>query len=67
MEKSIKLISFYNNICKIYNNNLAFFVRPFSNNQGYITDQELITMYLFSLQEEKKTDKKSMYQYIKDY
>lgn len=56
MEKSIKLISLYSKVCVLYNQALAPFIQRFSNNGhlGYISDAELITIYLFSLQEEKK-------------
>jgi hypothetical protein len=69
MEKSHQLIALYSKVCQVYNKDLSHFVQRFSHNghQGYITDSELLTIYLFSVQAEKKTEKKAMYQYIKDY
>jgi len=69
MEKSIKLVSLYSQVCEIYNQQLAPFVQRFSNNanQGKITDQELITIYLFCIIEEQKVHQRKMYEYIKSY
>lgn len=38
-----------------------------NGNQGEITDQELMCIYLFCLIEEQKTEKKAMHSFIKDY
>lgn len=69
MEKSSKLVSFYCQVCEIYTQQLDSFVQRFSPNghQGNITDQELITIYLFCIVEEQKVHQKQMYEYIKSY
>lgn len=69
MTKSIKLIRLFYQVCDWYNENLAWNVQRFSNNglKGQITDEELITIYLFCTMEEEKTSIKSMYRHMRDY
>lgn len=69
MEKSIKIIALYYLVCDYYNTDLRHSVQRFSNNgfQGHITDEELITIYLFCVIEEQKTTIKAMRQHIVDY
>jgi Transposase DDE domain len=67
--KAIKLIRLFYQVCDWYNEDLAWNVQRFSKNglKGHITDQELITIYLFCVIEEQKTSIKSMYAHIRDY
>lgn len=67
--KAIKLIEIYYRVCQIYNEYLWQNVQRFSpnGNQGEITDQELMCIYLFCLIEEQKMEKKAMHRFIKDY
>ena len=69
MKKSIKLIQLFYQVCDWYNENLVWNVQRFSKNglKGYITDEELITIYLFCVIEEQKTSIKSMYCHLRDY
>lgn len=69
MKKSIKLIGLFYQVCDWYNENLRWNVQRFSNNglQGVITDEELLTIYLFCIIEEAKTSIKSMYLHMQDY
>lgn len=67
--KKIKLINLYYKVCKIYNSDLQYSVQRFSNNgnQGQITDEEIMTIYLFSTMEQQITSKKRMHSFILDY
>lgn len=69
MQKPIKLITLYTHICESYKNELQWEVQRFSpnGNTGQITDEELLTIYLFCTMYEQKTTKKAMYEFILDY
>ena len=69
MQKPIKLITLYAHICESYKNELQWEVKRFSpnGNTGQITDEELLTIYLFCTMYEQKTTKKAMYEHILDY
>ena len=69
MKKSIKLIQLFYQVCDWYNEDLSWNVQRFSNNglKGHITDEELITIYLFCTIEEQKMTIKSMYDHLQDY
>lgn len=62
----LRLISLYYQVCDIYNTNLRYTVQRFSNNgnEGQITDEELITMYLFAHIHEAKYEKRQIYDYF---
>ena len=63
------MIGLYEQVCEIYAYKLCHEVERFSPNhlRGKITDQELLTIYLFCLIHEKKTEKKAMYDFILKY
>jgi hypothetical protein len=67
--KAIKLIRLFYQVCAWYNEELAWNVQRFSRNglKGHITDEELITIYLFCVMEEQKTSIKSMYAHMRNY
>ena len=69
MQKPIKLITLYTHICESYKNELQWEVKRFSpnGNIGQITDEELLTIYLFCTMYEQKTTKRAMYEHIIDY
>ncbi len=69
MNKSLDLIALYLYICEIYDTELTEHCQRFSNNsQGFaFSDEELLTVYLFSIMAEKKTEMKAIWQYIRDY
>lgn len=69
MQKPIKLITLYTHICESYKNTLQWEVKRFSHNgnTGQITDEELLTIYLFCTMYEQKTTKRAMYEHILDY
>ena len=64
------LIKIYDYICIRYKVQLRWEVQRFGNNQyqrGTITDEELITIYLFCVAFEEKYKIKSMHKFIKRY
>lgn len=62
----LTLIALYYYVCQCYNSNLGWQVQRFSPNsmQGHITDEELITIYLFCVAFQEKQKLKSMHTYI---
>jgi len=66
--KEIKLISIYLYICDIYDSHLKSVCERFSNNnQPYFTDQEVMTIYLFTMHVEQRLKIKQIHQYASDY
>ncbi len=65
----IKLISLYYYVCRVYSTDLRWQVQRFSNNNlaGQITDEELLTIYLFGVSCQEKYQLKSMYTYIQTH
>jgi hypothetical protein len=64
------LIKLYFHVCNKYKEQMRWEVQRFSNNtpqQGIITDEELITIYLFCLIHAEQYKIKSMYRYIKNH
>ncbi|MDI9365556.1 MAG: transposase [Flavobacterium sp.] len=64
------LIKLYFHVCDKYKEELCFEVQRHSNNhkqEGIITDEELLTIYLFCVAYEDKYKIKSMYKYIKNH
>lgn len=62
----LTLISVYYYVCECYNNTLRWQVQRFSPNldEGNITDEEIITIYLFCVAFQEKYKVKSMHKYI---
>lgn len=66
--KALKLIKIYQYVCEKYEIELKFICERFSNNNSpEFTDQEVITIYLFSIYEEQKFKLKQMHNFAKDY
>lgn len=65
----LTLISLYYYVCERYNSTLAWQVQRFSrnSNQGNITDEEIITIYLFCTAYQEKYKLKSMHKYILEH
>ncbi len=64
----MKLIALYDYICECYNTDLKWDCQRMSNYSGkFITDEELITIYLFAIIEEEKYKISSIYKYAKKY
>jgi hypothetical protein len=64
------LIKLYFHVCDKYKEQICWEVQRFSNNRspaGSITDEELITIYLFSVVYSEKYKIKSMYRYIQNH
>ncbi len=58
----------YLQICDIYQTELQFSCERFSNNNNpEFSDQEIITLFLFSIKQEHKYKIKHIYQFAKDY
>lgn len=69
MASKIRLITLYDFIYESYNTELKWQCQRFSPNghQGFFTDEEILTCYLFSIIEEEKFLIKKSYQFIKKY
>lgn len=66
--KSLKLVKIYLYICKRYDEDLKYHCQRFSNNdQPEFTDQEIMTIYLFVINEEKRFKIKQIHRFAKDY
>jgi len=66
--KSIKLIKIYSYVCKNYDENYKYHCERFSNNKTpKFTDQEIISIYLFVVNEEKRFKLKDIHCFAKDY
>ncbi len=66
--KALKLIKIYEYVCEKYEEELQYHCERFSNNrQPKFTDQEVMTIYLFSVHEEQKFKVKEMYRFVKNY
>jgi len=63
-----KLIALYCYICECYNKELRWHCERFSNNNSPdFTDEELLTIYIFSMIEEEKYKVKSIHSFAKKY
>jgi len=66
--KALKLIKIYFYICEKYEKELQYCCERFSNNKCQeITDQEIMTIYLFSVNEEKHFRIRKIHQFATDY
>ena len=67
-DKKYKLIQIYFHVCDKFENNLQFANQRFSNNnQPEFTDQEIMTIYLFVVNQEKRFKIKQIHQFAADY
>lgn len=67
-EKELKLIRIYLYICDIYDSNLRNACERFSNNSHPdFTDQEVITIYLYSMSVEQRLKIKQMHEFANDH
>jgi hypothetical protein len=66
--KAEQLIAIYLHICYMYEYRLKYCCERFSNNQHpEFTDQEVLTIYLFTMAHEQRFKVKQMHQFAKDY
>lgn len=67
-EKALKLISIYLHICKLYQQELKYLSLRYTNNcQPKFTDQEIMTIYLFVVQQEQRFSVRQIYEFSKQY
>ena len=66
--KASKLIKIYQYVCDKYEEELKYTCERFSNNNKLeFTDQEIMTIYLFSVYEEQKIKIKDIHDYASNY
>jgi hypothetical protein len=66
--KALKLIEIYSIICEKFEKDLKFTCERFSNNcKQDLTDQEIMTIYLFTVQEEQRFSVKQIHKHACDY
>lgn len=66
--RSLKLVKIYLYICKIYDEDLKYHCQRFSNNNNpKLTDQEIMTIYLYAINEEQRFKIKQIHRFAEDY
>ena len=66
--KALKLIKIYSIICDRFEKDLKYTCEGFSNNyKKDLTDQEIMTIYLFAVQEEQRFSVKQIHKFACDY
>lgn len=66
--KALKLIKIYDFVCEKYEQELKYHCQRFTNNnKPHFTDQEVLTIYLFSIHEEQRFKLSQMYNFTKGY
>lgn len=67
-DKKYKLIQIYCHVCNKFENDLQYSCMRYSNNkEPDFTDEEIMTIYLFSISQEKRFQIKQIYQFAFDY
>lgn len=66
--KKLKLVALYFYICHMYDSELKYICKRFSNNdQPAFTDQEVLTIYLFVMHAEQRFKVKQIYNFASEY
>jgi hypothetical protein len=66
--KALKLIAIYLFICKLHNEELQYLCQRYTNNdKPDFTDQEIMTLYLFSVQQEQRFSVSQVYAFADNY
>ena len=66
--KAIKLVEIYLYICKRYDEDLKYCCERFSNNkEPEFTDQEIMTIYLYTVHEEQRFKIKQIHRFANEY
>jgi len=66
--KAIKLIEIYLFVCKRYEEELQFCCERFTNNNNpELTDQEIMTIYLFAINQEQRFKIKQIHRFANEY
>lgn len=66
--KALKLVKIYSTICEKFEKDLKYCCERFSNNNKQdLTDQEIMTIYLFAIEEEQRFAVKQIHKFACDY
>lgn len=66
--KAVKLVEIYLYICKRYDQDLKYCCQRFSNNDlPKLSDQEIMTIYLYTIQEEQRFKVKQIHRFANEY
>lgn len=66
--KALKLIAIYLFICELYDQKLQYSVQRYTNNdKPLLTDQEIMTIYLFAVQQEQRFTISRIYTFADEY
>jgi Transposase DDE domain len=66
--KALKLIAIYLYICKLHDDELKYLSQRYTNNdKPDFTDQEIMTLYLFTVQEEQRFSVSQVYAFADQY
>jgi len=66
--KAVKLIEIYLYVCKRFDEDLKYCCQRFSNNANpELTDEEVMTIYLFAIQEEQRLKVKHIHRFANEY
>tara|TARA_R110000868_G_scaffold67582_9_gene200448 strand:- start:12886 stop:13788 length:903 start_codon:yes stop_codon:yes gene_type:complete len=66
--KAVKLVKIYSTICERFEKDLKYSCERFSNNNKQdLTDQEIMTIYLFVIEEEQRFSVKQIHKFTSDY
>lgn len=66
--KALKLIEIYLYVCKRYDEDLKYLCERFSNNnEPELTDQEIMSMYLYIIHEEQRFKVKQIHRFANEY
>lgn len=66
--QALKLVNIYCKVCTLYDNHLCFTAQRFSNNnEPNFTDQEVITIFLYSMIEEERHTNKQIHTFADRY
>jgi len=66
--KALKLTHIYLTICEKFENDLKYTCQRFSNNdKPDLTDEEIMTIYLFAIEEEQRFTIKQIHKFANDY
>lgn len=66
--KAVKLVKIYSSICERFEKDLKYTCQRFSNNNEQdLTDQEIMTIYLFVMKEEQRFSIKQIHLFAVEY
>ncbi|MNF92416.1 hypothetical protein D3C84_750600 [compost metagenome] len=66
--KAVKLVQIYSTICEQFEKDLKYTCQRFSNNDRQdLTDQEIMTIYLFAQEEEQRITVKQIHRFASEY